>query len=62
MIEIKETSGKLASNSANAIKIECIVRAWFKVDTDDSYSDEQRNIVTRAAMSEIWRIMEEIHE
>ena len=61
MIEIKEnTMGAMASNSAKMLKIESIVKAWAKVDGDDSLSEDQKILVTKAAMSEIWRILEDV--
>ena len=59
MIEIKEnTMGVMASNSARMLKIESIVKAWAKIDNDDSMSENQKILVAKAAMSQIWRIVE----
>lgn len=59
MIEIKEnTMGAMASNSAKMLKIESIVKAWAKIDNDDSMSESQKILVAKAAMSQIWRIVE----
>ena len=61
MIEIKENAMEsMASNSARMLKIESIVKAWAKVDGDDSLSEDQKILVAKAAMSEIWRIVEDV--
>lgn len=61
MIEIKENAMEsMASNSAKMLKIESIVKAWAKVDGDDSLSEDQKILVAKAAMSEIWRIVEDV--
>lgn len=59
MIEIKENAmGHMASNSARMLKIESIVKAWAKIDGDESMSENQKILVAKAAMSQIWRIVE----
>lgn len=59
MIEIVETAPKdMAINSSKAKKIESIVKAWKKIEGDESLSEAQKNIVTRSAMQQVWRIME----
>ena len=61
MIEIIEearTAERMASNSARMLKIASVVKAWAKVDADDTLTEEQKNIVMKAAMAEVWRIVE----
>ena len=59
MIEIKENAMEhMANNSARMLKIASVVKAWAKVDADDTLTEEQKNIVMKAAMAEVWRIVE----
>ena len=61
MIEIIEearTAERMASNSARMLKIASVVKAWAKVDADETLTEDQKNIVMKAAMAEVWRIVE----
>ena len=59
MIEIKENAMEhMASNSARMLKIASVVKAWVKVDADETLTEDQKNIVMKAAMAEVWRIVE----
>ena len=59
MIEIKENAREhMASNSARMLKIASVVKAWVKVDADETLTEDQKNIVMKAAMAEVWRIVE----
>ena len=61
MIEIIEearTAERMASNSARLLKIASVVKAWAKVDADETLTEDQKNIVMKAAMAEVWRIVE----
>ena len=60
MIEIigeAKTTG-LANNSAKALKIESIVKAWKKINDDPNMSEAQKCLVAQTAMATIWRIYE----
>ena len=59
MIEIIGNPKNMASNSAKALEIEGIVKAWAKIERDEDLTEEQKNIVTRVAMQQVWKIMEE---
>lgn len=60
MIEIIDEAKRtgIASNSAKALKIESIVKAWKKINDDPNMSEAQKAIVAQTAMFEIWRIYE----
>ena len=61
MIEIIEearTAERMASNSARLLKIASVVKAWAKVDADETLTEDQKNIVMKAAMAEVWRLVE----
>ena len=59
MIEIKNAPQSMASNSARMLKIESIVKAWRKIESDDQYTEEQRSLVSRTSMSRISQIIGE---
>ena len=60
MIEIigEARQSGMANNSTRIVKIESIVRAWAKIEADDGLTEDQKNLVTRTVMSQIWKIME----
>lgn len=61
MIEIIEearATERMASNSARMLKIASVVKAWAKVDADETLTEDQKNIVMKAAMAEVWRLVE----
>ena len=60
MIEIIDGArqSETANSSSKVVKIESIVRAWAKIEADDGLTEDQKNLVTRTVMSQIWRIME----
>ena len=59
MIEIKENAMEhMANNSARLLKIASVVKAWAKVDADETLTEDQKNIVMKAAMAEVWRLVE----
>ena len=57
MIEIKNAPQSMASNSARMLKIESIVKAWRKIESDDQYTEAQRSLVSRTSMSRISQII-----
>ena len=60
MIEIigEARQTEMANSSAKVVKIESIVRAWAKIEADDGLTEDQKNLVTRTVMSQIWKIVE----
>ena len=59
MIEIKKAPQSMASNSAKMLKIEGIVKAWRKIESDDLYTEAQRDLVSRTSMNRISQILGE---
>lgn len=59
MIEIKNAPQSMASNSAKMLKIEGIVKAWRKIESDDLYTEAQRDLVSRTSMNRISQILGE---
>ena len=57
MIEIKNAPQSMASSSARLLKIESIVKAWRKIESDDQYTEAQRSLVSRTSMSRISQII-----
>lgn len=57
MIEIKNAPTGMASNSAKMLKIESIVKAWRKIESDDQYTEAQRDLVSRTSMQRIDQII-----
>ena len=57
MIEIKDLPANMASSSARLLKIESIVKAWRKIESDDQYTEAQRDLVSRTSMSRIDQII-----
>jgi len=57
MIEIKNAPISMASNSARMLKIESIVKAWSKIESDDQYTEAQRDLVSRTSMQRIDEII-----
>ena len=62
MIEIIGNPKNMASNSAKALEIEGIVKAWAKIERDEDLTEEQKSIVSRTAMFTIWKIYESENE
>lgn len=59
MIEIKNAPQSMVSNSAKMLKIEGIVKAWRKIESDDLYTEAQRDLVSRTSMNRISQILGE---
>lgn len=57
MIEIKNAPQSMVSNSAKMLKIEGIVKAWRKIESDDQYTEAQRDLVSRTSMQRIDQIL-----
>lgn len=59
MIEIKDIPKSMASSSARLLKIESIVKAWYKIENDPEYAESQKDLVSRTSIARIYEIMTE---
>lgn len=63
MIEIKETLteslDRIAERAAKYEKIAPLAKAWAKVDADDCYTEQQKNMCCVATLHTILRIIKE---
>lgn len=54
----EEMANEIVKTESKIGRIRSIANAWKKIETDESYTDEQKMFVTKASMSEVLRITE----
>lgn len=60
MLDVVEGSELTYAKLECLNRVDSIVKAWYEVDKDESYTQEQKCNAARAAMSAIWVLVDTI--